>query len=170
MEWSLQKNRQHCASCGFSLIELVIVIALSGILMMAVAEIIRYSVDSTQHQYKLDYLVSEQQFAMQRITRDLQQIRSNQVTDLLIMTADDIRFVDQRGNIVEYRLVGNDLQLNTWDIAKQVSIFRLNYYDRNGRLTTIAANVRYINVTLSVQDGATTFASSSTIFLRNIRK
>lgn len=153
---------------AFSLIELVMVMTLSGILMTAVGEIIRHAVDNSQQQYELDYLVGQQKFAMQRISRDLQQIRSNQADDLILATADDIRFIDQAGNVIEYRLLAGSLQLNGWDLAHHISTFDLSYYDADGDLTNNIDDVRYVNITIAVQQHGMSFSTTTTVFLRNV--
>lgn len=141
---------------GFSLIELVVVIVVMGIIAAVGANILGEAFQA----YFLgkDTVVADAQarLAIERMTRELRDIRSATAADIPTLTAGSIRFIDVYGNDITYALLGTTLNrttqpLNTNPLADNISALAFTYLTKDGQTSAAtAATVYYITVTFTV--------------------
>ena len=126
---------------GFSLLELVVVVALVGIMVPAMAMIFSNILESN-HKMRTTVAITEQfDFVLDRVTEDL-----NALDSLLIADETNIKFATTTGQFVSLRMSDSSLELCTvgdcadedfHDLATGVSSIDFNYFDKNFMSVTI---------------------------------
>ncbi len=126
---------------GFSLLELVVVVALIGIMVPAMAMIFSNILESN-HKMRTTVAITEQfDFVLDRVTEDL-----NALDSLLIADDTRIKFATTTGQFVSLRMSDSSLQLCTdkdcddgdfHDLATGISSIDFNYFDKNFMSVTI---------------------------------
>ncbi len=165
---------------GFSLLELVVVVALVGIMVPAMAMIFSNILESN-HKMRTTVAITEQfDFVLDRVTEDL-----NALDSLLIADETNIKFATTTGQFVSLRMSDSSLELCTvgdcadedfHDLATGVSSIDFNYFDKNFMSVTIIPGgllssnliqhekinkIKYIEfvLVLNYLDGTTTMAT-----------
>ena len=120
---------------GFTLLELVVVVALVGIMVPAMAVIFSNILESN-HKMRTTVAITEQfDFVLDRVTEDL-----NALDSLLIADDTNIKFATTTGQFVSLRMSDSSLELCTdkdcddedfHDLATGVNSIDFNYYDKN---------------------------------------
>lgn len=131
---------------GFTLMELVMVIAIMGIVSVVVSRIFFQSFQTfiiAQNVTNIDW---QALLVMQRFENDVHHIRSS--NDISTISSGTFSFVDVSGNTVTYQLSGSALLRNSQTLATGVQSIAFVYYDSNYAVTASTTSVRY--VTLSV--------------------
>ena len=166
---------------GFSLLELVVVVALVGIMVPAMAVIFSNILESN-HKMRATVAITEQfDFVLDRVTEDL-----NALDNLLIADETNIKFATTTGQFVSLRMSDSSLELCTdkdcddedfHDLATGVNSIDFNYYDKNfmsvtiipgGLLSSIEGHKETINkikyiefvLVLNYLDGTTAMATA----------
>ena len=166
---------------GFSLLELVVVVALIGIMVPAMAMIFSNILESN-HKMRTTVAITEQfDFVLDRVTEDL-----NALDSLLIADDTNIKFATTTGQFVSLRMSDSSLQLCTdkdcddgdfHDLATGISSIDFNYFDKNfmsvtiipgGLLSSIEGHKETINkikyiefvLVLNYLDGTTAMATA----------
>ena len=126
---------------GFSLLELVVVVALVGIMVPAMAVIFSNILESN-HKMRTTVAITEQfDFVLDRVTEDL-----NALDSLLIADETNIKFATTTGQFVSLRMSDSSLELCTdedcadgdfHDLATGASSIDFNYFDKNFMSVTI---------------------------------
>ena len=126
---------------GFSLLELVVVVALVGIMVPAMAMIFSNILESN-HKMRTTVAITEQfDFVLDRVTEDL-----NALDSLLIADETNIKFATTTGQFVSLRMSDSSLELCTvgdcadedfHDLATGISSIDFNYFDKNFMSVTI---------------------------------
>ena len=126
---------------GFSLLELVVVVALVGIMVPAMAVIFSNILESN-HKMRTTVAITEQfDFVLDRVTEDL-----NALDSLLIADETNIKFATTTGQFVSLRMSDSSLELCTdedcddgdfHDLATGISSIDFNYFDKNFMSVTI---------------------------------
>ena len=165
---------------GFTLLELVVVVALIGIIVPAMAVIFSNILESN-HKMRTTVAITEQfDFVLDRVTEDL-----NALDSLLIADDTNIKFATTTGQFVSLRMSDSSLQLCTdkdcddgdfHDLATGISSIDFNYFDKNFMSVTIIPGgllssnpsqhekinkIKYIEfvLVLNYLDGTTTMAT-----------
>ena len=139
---------------GFSLIEMVLVIVLTGIVFAVGAMILKTSFQSYfagKNRTTSDW---QGRLGLERMTRDLHSIAA-----ITAANANDIAFVDNTATAVTYDrdAVASTLRRNGVVLADNVTALNFTYFDRTPAVTAVAANVYYISVSFTVSvDGINT--------------
>jgi prepilin-type N-terminal cleavage/methylation domain-containing protein len=139
---------------GFSLIEMVLVITLTGIIFAVGAMILRVSFQSYfagKNRTTSDW---QGRLGLERMTRDLHSIAS-----VTVANANDVAFVDNTATAVTYDrdAAASTLRRNGIALANNVTALNFTYFDRTPAATAVAANVYYISVSFTVSvDGVNT--------------
>ena len=166
---------------GFSLLELVVVVALIGIMVPAMAMIFSNILESN-HKMRTTVAITEQfDFVLDRVTEDL-----NALDSLLIADETNIKFATTTGQFVSLRMSDSSLELCTdedcddgdfHDLATGISSIDFNYFDKNfmsvtiipgGLLSSIEGHKETINkikyiefvLVLNYLDGTTAMATA----------
>ena len=126
---------------GFTLLELVVVVALIGIIVPAMAVIFSNILESN-HKMRTTVAITEQfDFVLDRVTEDL-----NALDSLLIADETNIKFATTTGQFVSLRMSDSSLELCTdkdcddgdfHDLATGISSIDFNYFDKNFMSVTI---------------------------------
>ena len=142
---------EHSGSCaGFSLVELVVVIVLTGILAAVGSQMLSKTLSAFVHGKDVTKGDWQARVALERLTRDLRMVRAP--ANLTIVPATAITFSDTDGNNVNYSLSSNTLMRNTQVLADNVSSLGFTYLRSDGNTVEAATPslVYYITVSLTV--------------------
>lgn len=153
---------------GFTLVELVLVIALLAIealilgppLATAVKE---YVLVSSRRQ-----VLAEARSAMDRMVKEVLLIPLGGVTNVASPTS--FQFQYPLGTLITYALDGTTLKRNGVDLASNVGLLEFKYYNAAGIETAINANVRRIQLRLTINSPSATgtLPLTTSVFLRNM--
>lgn len=154
---------------GFSLVEMVVVIVITGIIFGMGALIIQRGFTSFFAGKNIVNADWQGRIALERMTRELREIRSPTATDITTMTAAQIVFNDSDGNNINYTTVGTQLTRNGVVLADNINGLALSYLQNDGRsAAAVATAIYYITVSaVIIQDAATTTTYRTTIRPRN---
>ena len=151
---------------GFSLVELILVI----IILSTIAAVGSQMLSSGFNAYfsGRDLIDAEWQgrYAMQRISRELRDVRSATSGDL-VMSSSQITFTDNSANVITYALSGNTLTRNTLPLADGVTSLSFYYIQADGSTTaTSAADVMYISVDIAINLNNSSYSLRNTLHPR----
>ena len=145
---NLSGRRRH-ADMGFTLIELIVVIIVTGIIATVGSRILITGFDAYTTGKDLVELEWQGGLALERLSRDLRLVRSATSADLNISQPDRIRFRDINANQVRYSLSGTTLMRNNQPLADDISSLDFSYLMNDGKTTAATStSVYYIVVTL----------------------
>ena len=124
---------------GFTLIEVVLVIVLTGILSSVIAPAIMQAALALHYDQTRTAVVSSCRVSMDRLGMEIRRIRS--YGDIAAMAADNIAFTDVSGNAIQAQVVatagGNELRLTyngfTSVLSTMVDQFGFMYLDADGQ-------------------------------------
>lgn len=124
---------------GFTLIELVIVIATVGIISTIIGSMLLGVVDAWTFKFDRNDLLSDGRIAINRMTREIRTVKTS--TSVTTASTTQFRFTDTGNKDITYSLSSTNLN-RTEDgtanlIAENISSAAFTYYDTNGN--TIAA-------------------------------
>lgn len=140
----------RCA--GFSLVELVLVVVLTGILAAVGSQMLGKSLQSFVFGKEVAKGDSQARVALERLTRDLRMVRAP--ANLVIVPASAITFSDTEGNNVNYSLAGGRLMRNAQVLADDVSNLQFTYLRSDGNtVAATAAEVYFITASVAVKRG-----------------
>jgi len=158
---------------GFTLVEYILVIALSGILVLALAQVVIITIRSFDIVLAGSNIIGQTDTQYQRMMREIRQIRDR--TSLFTASSDDISFADINGNNIEYRLSAGKILRNSAIAIDDVTAFSIQYFDKDGNLIAAPAvypqntNARSVGVTLTVTKSSQSLTTRSGVRLRNLR-
>lgn len=161
---------------GFTMVEMIIVIVVIGAIFAVGALVLGRAFESYALTQKTTDVDWQGRVAMERMVRELRQIRSATPSDL-VFSGTEIRFNDIDANPVCFRLSGTTLQRDTEGPAAAcgsvnppdpqpladnvVATTGLNfyYYQQDGSVAISADQVYYITVRLAVSENTNTIGS-----------
>ena len=141
---------------GFTLIELVIVIIILSIVAVGATSLLTQGFNAY---FAVQNIMDPQlqgRMALEIMTRDLRAIRSP--LDISNATANSITFVDEDNRNIYYQFSNGQLQRKISDsgsyqtLASNVQSIAINYYDATGATATQNTLIRYIVITLTIND------------------
>lgn len=157
-------NMAQVKSLGFTLIEMIMVITISGIIVAGSGLLLMQGVKAYMTG-KNDINTSWQaSMAIERMTRDL-----HTASSITTATGSEFAIKDIYGNIINYKTVGNQLLWNTQVLASNVQSIAFTYYDANGISTATTSAMRYVGISLNIIYAATTSNFSTRVALWNIK-
>ena len=152
---------------GFTLIELVIVIAISGIIIAGSSLLLFQGVNS-YNSGKADINASWQaSLAIERITRDLRALSST--GNIITATGSEFAIRDINGATIDYKVVSGQLLRNTQVLASGVQSVAFTYYDASGTVTAGTSAIRYVGVSLNISYQKLTTNFTTMVALWNIK-
>ena len=140
------------SACGFSLIELVTVVIILGIVASSGALIISRGFNAYFAGRDMTRADWQGRLALERMTRDLRDVRSAVAGDIPTMTATQITYNDIYGTNITYNLNVTTLMrtqsgVAAAGLADNISALQLSYLQKNGQsAAATAAQVCYITV------------------------
>lgn len=135
---------------GFTLIEMVITIVVIGIIAGISAMLILQAMRGYSDQDVRADLTNQARLAIERMAREIREIRDCTATDIPTMAVGTIAFVDNAGNAIAYTTSGTDLTRNGTALASSVSGLTFGYLRRSAAAAGAAAQVWNVDVTLTV--------------------
>ena len=156
-------------SRGFSLVEMVLVIVITGIIGSIGALIMQRGFASYFTGKDIANADWQGRLALERMARELREIRSATAGDISTMTATQITFNDSAGNNISYTIAGTQLTRNGVVLADSINNLTVSYLQNDGRNTAgVATAVYYITISAVVaQDATTTTTYRTTVNPRN---
>lgn len=153
-----RRYQRKSASIGVTLIELLIAIAIVGILSLGLTFMITQGLKVWTGGTKRTDIVDQGRIALERLSRELRQAERFTIAT---MNATDIQFntvLDGTTYIVAYKFANNALWRSEKTsagaandfvpLANYVSNFTFTYYDKNGAVTASSTAVRTVRVNL----------------------
>lgn len=156
--------------CGFTLLEAVVVIIVIGIIFSVGSLIMNNAFSAYFTGRDLTEIDWQSRIALNRLRRDLRIIRSASDTDLVTTPSTQITFTTSADETITYSLNGTTLMRNSQPLADGISNLNFSYARNDGRfLTTVASEVYYVIVDLTVTNGTVSRDLRTTIYPRNFR-
>lgn len=158
---------------GFTIIEYIMVIALTGLIFLALSQVVLITMRSWDISLSGAELIGNTEVAFARLTREIRQIRN--ATSLTTANSSSITFTHASGTDITYQLVGNQLRRNLYTAMENVDSLLFEYLDENGSVIAIPitspaeTNVRMIRVTMTASPSSQSVTVRSTVKLRNVR-
>src|SRR3989338_5937908 len=152
---------------GFTLIELILVIGLLGILAFVLAPVMDRALRNFDLVWSRRAMLSESRSAMDMMLREIRLIPTS--ADLLNLSVTSFQFEYPDGNPITYDQNVSNLRRNTDILATNVQTLLFRYLDAAGNTTAIPANVRRIeiNLTINAPGGYGSISLRTQSFLRN---
>jgi prepilin-type N-terminal cleavage/methylation domain-containing protein len=178
-------NRHGGTERGLTMIEMVLVIVLTGIIVVTVNPYIRINVNGyvTVQQQKMGIQMAR--IALNRMMAEMKTMRSNGDITVSSSTGITFRMYDQSGNwdgTVRYNYTAGSFfdpigRVNRiWNggapffLAETVRSFSLTYYNLNHNSTTAMASIRSIEIQMEVGKSATEkFLLTGEVFPPNLQ-
>lgn len=129
-------NKKNPQSQGFTLIEIVITIVIVGIIASIAANIILQGARIYATEDSRSNVHYQARLAMERMTKEIRQIRSPSAADITTMTATDLKFTKASGAIVEFTWANPVLSLGAQQLATGITAFTFKYYMADGNTQT----------------------------------
>jgi len=165
------------SSLGFSLVELIVVIVLMSLMAAVSANLISDTMTASYTATNNAASGSVARYAAERITREVRELAygSSGGYSISTWTSTSFAFTKQDGTVVTITSSGGTLTLRYTSIgaaqtlATGVTSFAFAYLDQLGATTTDKEDIRYVQLTMSVQNAKTSKTDSlrTRIFLRN---
>jgi len=151
---------------GFSLVELILVIIILSIIAAVGSQMLNSGFNAYFSGRDLIDAEWQGRYAMQRISRELRDVRSATSGDL-VMSSSQITFTDNSANVITYALSGNTLTRNTLPLADGVTSLSFYYIQADGSTTaTSAADVMYISVDIAINLNNSSYSLRNTLHPR----
>lgn len=152
---------------GFTLIELVIVMVITGIVVVIAASIFSSAFTNYFTAANATALSNQATIAMARMSKELQQANS-----FTAATATSMTFTTTTGSTIAYSWsspvitrTGSTAQT----LSNQVTSFSLSYYQANFSTTATLNLVRAVTISMTLSNGQESVPMINTIFLSNMK-
>lgn len=153
---------------AFTLIELIMVIAIIGIIAMMTAPFISTAVDSWLFSRTERDVVFSARLAMNRMIREIREI--NGTDSVLTFTNTTLSFNDIDNDSISYQQSGTALLRNSDELTDKLRDpggLSFNYLDSSGNVTAVKAEINMVRVKLILDSGDSTISIQSLARLRN---
>lgn len=152
-------------AAGATLVEMIVVIVIFGIVASLGVLVLGRSFESYQLTREVTNVDWHGRVALERLTRELREIRSTADLEFTATPATQLKFTDGGGNAVCFYLAGGRLMRSAdgpggacgttspQPLADNASSLAFDFYQSDGSSATLAANVYYIVVTFNVAAG-----------------
>ena len=164
---------------GWTLVELIMVIVIIGTLAVFVGPVLLNAVKAYDRTQATVGTYAKMRFAMERMAREIGAIRRNPADttafQVASMTATNFTFTKEDGTEVALTGGGTTVDLGYTGVAAgtltdRVTAFGFAYFRRDG--VTAAANaaqLEFVEISLTVTDGTTPYANRLRVALRNVQ-
>jgi prepilin-type N-terminal cleavage/methylation domain-containing protein len=147
-----KRMRGRCES-GLTLVELAVTTAVIGVIASIGVGVVVEGGRAYRHSTEVTEAFSEAEFAAKRLSLELANLADP--ADILTMQSSRVRF-NVTGSPRTFELSGSTLWRESQALARSVTVFDLDYYQADGSVATMAAQVRRIAIRVRIQrDGAT---------------
>jgi len=150
---------------GATLVEMIIVIVIFGIVASIGVLILGRSFETYQITREVTNVDGHGRVALERLTRELREIRSTADLEFTITPATQLKFIDADGGAVCFYLAGGRLMRSAdgpggtcgttspQPLADNASGLNFYFTQNDGTDATLASNVYYIAVSFTVSNG-----------------
>ena len=165
----IRGDKNH-RTAGFTLIEIVITIVLVSIIAGIGAMIIMQGVMGYSTGYQLDNLHYQARLAMERMEREIRLIQ-DQGADITTMTATSLQFIDVNNAPTGFSWTSPTL--SRWNgagydtLATGITALSFIYLQQDGVTAATTANVWFINISMTSQQGSDRLVMQSRVHPRN---
>ena len=152
---------------GFTLIELVIVIALVGVLGAVLAWGLPAAVQGYDLVWARRGVVANARGGLQRMVSEIRLIPgAGQITSI---AATNFQFQYPVGTAITYSLSGGDILRNSDVLINNVSALTFTYFDEDGSVATTPSDVHLVGINLTVDSpgNVSNYDLRTKIFIRN---
>ena len=157
-------------SKSYTLIELIIVIVVSGIIAGLFGMLIFQVIDVYSFVTIRENILSESELAAERMVREIRQIKD--ASNIYTADTEEFEFVDVDDNIIEFKKVGEELFRNNNLLAEGISNLVFKYWDENNVLLTapVAApeNIKRIGIRLEMTNMDQEVRIDTQVYPRNL--
>ncbi len=115
---------------GLSLIELVLVMAIVGVLVGVSSLYIRETIDLWRFLSFRNEMINQGRMALSRMAREIRQVSN--ITSVYTATDSRFRFQDSNAEMIDYALSGTDLTRNGASLASGIRDLEFTYYGKDG--------------------------------------
>jgi type II secretory pathway pseudopilin PulG len=153
---------------GFSIVEIIIVIVISGLLFGAVAMIFTEFTKAFQKQKEISAVHDSTLVHVDQMTREIRAM-----TSIVSASASALRFINADSVDVSYQLSSNNITRidytngRTDILTNNISALTFTYYDMAGAVTAVLADIKYFNLDLTVSYTGGAYNFTTTVFKRN---
>lgn len=149
---------------GVTLIELLVVMVIVAVLVAAVLPILKGGFQAYFSGRDIMSTDTQVRPAMERIARELRQIRSSATGDLIIAPATQITFSDVNSSSVAFSMAAGTLYRNGQPLSDRIGALTFSYL-QSGALAaaTSANNVSYVTVQLTAVADSTSVVYRTTV-------
>ncbi|MDO8493732.1 MAG: type II secretion system protein [Deltaproteobacteria bacterium] len=168
MYWRRCSRVINVTDKGFTLVELVLVIAMLGVLGFVLGPGLGAALRGYDTVWSRRQVLSHGKEAMDRMAREIRLIESS--ADVVsVGSSSQFQFEYPNGTLIVYDRSGTNLRRNSDVLAQNVSALQFQYYDEAGNTTSTAANVRRVQIqlTLDAAGGHGSLTLRTSVFLRN---
>lgn len=152
---------RHHKARGFTIIEMVLSIAIIGVLAMLVGPMLITGGKGFDVVSKRKGVLNEARLAMDRICAEASLIATT--GDIVTFTSTNFVFNTPTENNIAYTLSGGNLTRSGTTIASGIANLNFTYLDANGAATAVQANIKRIGIEFSTSAGA----SYGTLYIRD---
>lgn len=140
---------------GFSLTELIMVMAVAGIIAVIFSLVIYSGLDTWLFLRGQKRLMAETSSALRRMVREIKRTRGTTDADILTFTATRYQFRDMNNTLIDFQKVGSNLNRNNAVLLENLPADGLAfvYWDKNGAVTIEKSDIRTIGITLKTASG-----------------
>lgn len=148
---------------GFTLLEMVMVLALVGIVALILSQVIYSGMNSWFFIKEQKSMMTDASSAMRRMVREIR--LANSITTF---ASSECQFTDISGAAINYRQVGSNLQRNSEIMLQCVAVngLQFSYLDSQGGAAASASTIRSIQIVLTTQNGSNRVALLSSASIR----
>ena len=161
---------------GFSLLELVMVIAILGVLAAFVGPVVFNAMRSYDQTQRGVQTQAKMRYAIERMAREIREIR-RQVTDATLpdvssMTTNSLAFVKSNGTSVAIGVAGNQINLAYSTVSAiltdQLGSFSLSYFQPDGAtVAASASSLAFVQISMTLSEGTNLFSAQARVDLKN---
>jgi prepilin-type N-terminal cleavage/methylation domain-containing protein len=164
---------------GWTLVEVIMVMVIIGILAAFIGPMLLNALNAYDRTQLTVNTYGKMRYAMERMAREIAAVRRNAVDttefDVTTMTAGTFAFFKEDGTQVTITLAGSDLNLTyagtgTGLLADGVGALAFAYYRADGATLAVnAAQLAFVQVSMTISDGTTNYANRVRVALRNVQ-
>jgi prepilin-type N-terminal cleavage/methylation domain-containing protein len=138
---------------AFTLVELAVTTAIIGMVAAIGVSVLVEGSRAYQRSTGMTEAFGEAEFAAKRLALELANVA--EPADILTMQSDEIRF-NVTGVPRRFERSGSTLLRESKALARNVTVFDLDYYQADGSIATMPAQVRRIAIRIRIQRGGAT--------------
>ena len=164
---------------GWTLVEVIMVMVIIGILAAFIGPMLLNALNAYDRTQLTVNTYGKMRYAMERMAREIAAVRRNAVDttefDVTTMTAGTFAFFKEDGTQVTITLAGSDLNLTyagtgTGLLADGVGALAFAYYRADGATLAVnAAQLAFVQVSMTISDGTTNYPNRVRVALRNVQ-